>query len=97
MAYSKQAFQCYRCPEKQEGGCPAWMELTEQRLEDGEVRITKACSFAEIPRLLMMSEHAGNVVAGEVSAMRGAMANTVAQLLKAGSRRLGALPSGELD
>ena len=74
MAYSRDAFKCWKCPEKQEGGCPSWAELVMRNTATQEEKVTKGCVLSLMPQLLMYAEHSSNRVAGEVSAMRDAVA-----------------------
>lgn len=37
MAYSRNAFNCARCPGK--GGCPAWWETVWETPQSGETKV----------------------------------------------------------
>lgn len=85
--YGVKAFKCRACPEKQDDGCPAWMEIVERNVQTGEARVTKGCLFPHLPRLLMYSEHAANVIAGETSRMRRGIGAALLDAIKIATGR----------
>jgi len=95
--YSKDALRCHKCPEKHEGGCPAWTEFVEQKVGTEDTRVTKGCVFALLPHLLLYAEHSSNRVAAEMSSIRGAAADAVKNLVATAACAAIESGSGERD
>lgn len=59
--YSKNAFNCCKCPQRSgEGGCPAWWELSMTSHEDGTTKMVRACAFEHLPNFLTHIHSAAN-------------------------------------
>lgn len=70
MAYSKDAFNCARCPGKAgDGGCPMWWDTIWEK-PDGEAKIVSSCGFTQLPLYLTEVIKASNRPAAAIESTR---------------------------
>jgi hypothetical protein len=71
VRYSKNAFNCAKCPRKGgEGGCPAWWETHHTNTLTGELKIIKSCGFEQLPVYLIEVIKAASTTVGTTDALR---------------------------
>lgn len=75
MPYSKNAFNCAKCPGKGgDGGCPMWWETVWENGE-GATKLVKGCGFEQLPLYLTEVIKASNRPAAAVEATRNEIAS----------------------
>lgn len=83
MAYSKNAFNCSKCPGKSgDGGCPAFWETTWTN-PSGEVKLIKDCAFAQMPLYFIELIKAANRPAAAIESTRNEIVGGFAALVEA--------------
>ena len=82
MKYSKNAFNCCKCPEKSgEGGCPMFWE-TMWNITTGEEKLIKSCGFEQLPHYLTEVVKASNRPAAAIESTRNEIVNGFVKLTK---------------
>jgi LDH2 family malate/lactate/ureidoglycolate dehydrogenase len=89
MAYSKHAFNCVKCPQKNgEGGCPAWWETQWTNALNGEQKIIKSCGFEQLPLYITELIKASSRPTAEMEQVRNEIAQGFGALAAAAQRKL---------
>ena len=82
MTYSRDAFNCRKCPQKGgEGGCPIWWETLHEEVTTGEIKTIKSCGFEQLPMYLVQVIKAANGMAASSDAARNTMVSKFGELL----------------
>lgn len=97
MPYSRNAFNCHKCPQKAgDGGCPMWWETVRQN-DKGEVDVVRSCGFEQLPTYLIEVIKASNRPAAAIESTRNEIAYGLHAVSKAISEGLPALANKTSD
>ena len=96
MAFSKNAFNCQKCPGKGgDDGCPVWWETIWEQAS-GETKIVKGCGFEQLPMYLTEVVKASNRPAAAVESMRNEMAKNAKHFIGVMQKKIG-MNNGDQD
>lgn len=76
---------CKRCPNRyNKQGCPFWLDdpVTEENIQNGEVRVVTGCMVPHIPRWIRAGIISGNRSAAAIESTRNAMDETLKAVRK---------------
>jgi hypothetical protein len=82
VAYSRNAFNCAKCPGKGgDGGCPAWWETVWENQQAGETKVIRGCGWEQLPRYITEMIKASTRPAAAVESTRNEIAAGFGQIV----------------
>ena len=79
--YSKNAFNCYKCPGKGgDGGCPMFWDTVHTNTQTSEIKTIRSCGYEQLPTYLVEVIKASNRPAAAMESTRNEMMRGLAAI-----------------